>query len=85
MNMYIDDCMKVETYKEVYKLLVSISCDADGYGLFDKITEEDIEKCKWIYCMYEVMTDVPLSRMNHVFKYKKINFDRYAFLEENEV
>ena len=40
--------LTVEGYKEIYEAIVALSCDADGYGLFKHITDEDVEKCKWI-------------------------------------
>ena len=77
------EALSVEDYKAIYGAIVSLSVDADGYGLFAQISDEDIEKCKWIAAIYEVLDDVPKCRMAHVFKHKNIEFDSEQFLEEN--
>lgn len=77
----VDD-MTLDDYKAIYEAIVSLSCDADGYGLYDHITEEDIEKCKWIASICEVLDDVPVRRVKHIFEHKKIRFDCDSFLEE---
>ena len=77
------DEMKLENYKAIYEAIVSLSCDADGFGLCDGITAEDIEKCKWIAAIFNVMGDVPRRRVNHIFQQKQIRFDCEQFLEEN--
>ena len=82
-RLYNDDySMKLEGYQEIYDLILTIADDADGFGLFENITDEDVEKCKWIAAILEVLNDVPLRRMEHIFKYKKIEFDSEEFLEE---
>ena len=78
------DTMAVVEYKEIYEAIVSLSVDADGYGLFENISDEDVEKCKWIAAICEVLDDVPRSRMEHIFKHRKVNFDYIDFIEENE-
>ena len=78
------DTMAVADYKEIYEAIVSLSVDADGYGLFENISEEDVEKCKWIAAICEVLDDVPRSRMEHIFTHRKIDFDYIDFIEENE-
>jgi len=83
MNVATDN-MTVAEYKEIYEAIVSLSVDADGYGLFESISNEDVEKCKWIAAICEVLDDVPRSRMEHIFKYRKVNFDYIDFIEENE-
>ena len=62
---------------------MSLSVDADGYGLFESISEEDVEKCKWIAAICEVLNDVPRSRKEHIFKYRKVDFDYIEFIEAN--
>lgn len=74
--------MMLENYKAIYEAIVSLSCDADGYGLCEDITEADIEKCKWIAAICEVLEDVPKRRVRHIFTYKNVVFDREQFLEE---
>ncbi len=75
--------LTLEGYKVIFEAIVSLSCDADGFGLYDTITEEDVEKCKWIAAMYAVMDDVPKRRMQHIMDYKKVQYDPEQFLEEN--
>lgn len=84
-NIYnADGNISVEAYKAVYQNIVSMSIDADSYGLFKNITDEDVEKCKWWAAIMDVIDDVPRRRVEHIFKYKKINFDSYDFIEEQE-
>ena len=77
------DEMKLEDYKAIYEAIVSLSCDADGFGLYDGITTEDVEKCKWIAAIFNVLGDVPRRRVNHIFQHTEIRFDCERFLEEN--
>ena len=78
------DAMTIADYKAIYEAIVSLSVDADGYGLFESISNEDVEKCKWIAAICEVLDDVPRSRMEHIFKYRKVDFDYIDFIEESE-
>lgn len=78
------DAMTIAGYKAIYEAIVSLSVDADGYGLFESISNEDVEKCKWIAAICEVLDDVPRSRMEHIFKHCKVDFDYIDFIEENE-
>ena len=78
------DAMTIADYKAIYEAIVSLSVDADGYGLFESISNEDIEKCKWIAAICEVLDDVPRSRMEHIFKYRKVDFDYIDFIEESK-
>ena len=80
----VDDSLSVETYKSIYDAIVALSVDADGYGLFESISDEDVEKCKWIAAICEVLDEVPRRRMEHIFKYRKVDFDYIDFIEENE-
>ena len=77
--------LKVESYKAIYEAVVSMSIDADGYGLFDSISDEDLEKCKWIAAINEVLEDVPMRRVKHIFNYRNVVFNSDDFLEENNV
>ena len=76
--------MKVNDYKVLYDAVVNMSMDADGFGLFDTITEEDIEKAKWIACIIDCLNDVPSRRSKLIFREKAIDFDVIDFLEEND-
>ena len=80
--VYGVDDMTLDDYKAIYDAIVSLSCDADGYGLYDDITNEDVEKCKWIAAICEVLDDVPVRRVKHIFEHKKVDFDCQQFLED---
>ena len=82
MNVATDN-MTIAEYKEIYEAIVSLSVDADGYGLFENISEQDVEKCKWIASISEVLNDVPRSRKEHIFQYRKVDFDYIEFIEAN--
>ena len=55
--------MTIADYKEIYEKILHLSFDADGFGLFKHITDEDVEKCIWIAAILDVLNDVPLGRM----------------------
>ncbi len=38
--------MNVESYKALFDMVCAIVNDADGFGLFEQIRDEDVEKCK---------------------------------------
>ena len=84
IEKYVDEktgSLTVDGYREIYDAILTLADDADSYGLFKRITSEDIQKCKWIAAILEVLNDVPQRRMEHVFKYKKISFDYLEFIE----
>ncbi len=72
------DCERtpIDMYKRVYDDIVELSIDADAFSLLDCISEEDIEKAKWFYMILDCLTDVPLRRVNLVFKQKGLNPDQ---------
>lgn len=72
--------MKVKDYKKLYELVLKMSFDAEEFGLFDDISEDDIAKAKWIASIAECLNDVPIRRASHVFKQKRIKFDAAEFL-----
>ena len=73
--------LKVIDYKKIYEEVLALADDADGYGLFENITEEDVEKCKWIAAILEVLDDVPRHRVEHIFQHRNIEFDYVEFIE----
>ena len=75
--------MTIADYKEIYEKVLDLSFDADGFGLFKHITDEDAEKCLWIAAILEVLNDVPLGRMEHIFKQRKMKYDWRVFMKEN--
>lgn len=75
------DEITVEDYMSVYDAIIALSIDADGFGLFDEITEEDVEKCKWFAAIMDTMDDVPARRVKHIFSQKKIEYDSSEMIE----
>ena len=68
--------MTLAKYKQVFSDIITIAGDAEGFGLCnDTITDEDIEKCKYIAAMLETLKDVPERRVNWIFNMKNIVFD----------
>ena len=63
---YVDDKMTVKDYENLYSQICALSHDCDGFGLFDEIGEEEIQKCKWLKLIFETLNDVPKSRLKHV-------------------
>ena len=49
--------MTVNDYKALFEEVVKMTNDADGFGLFDQISEEDVEKAKWIACIMDCLND----------------------------
>ena len=82
--MKTETLLKVEDYKRVYELILEMSYDVEEFNTLERITEEEIEKCKWIKCIVITLTDVPEERINYIFKIKKIKFNELAFLEKYE-
>jgi len=70
-----DEEMSVDEYLDLYRKLITLSMDADGFGLFETITERDIVKAKIIRAIIDVLDDVPHRRMKHIMSYKKVDYD----------
>lgn len=49
--------MRLTNYEVAYKTLHPMVPDADGFGLFEHIRETDVEKCKWIASIHEVLEE----------------------------
>ena len=73
--------MNLSSYKRLPDKVLEISEDMDGVTIFGNTTEEDIEKCKCIAAIIEVLEDVPKSKMEVMFKHKKIKFDYIEFID----
>lgn len=58
--------MTVEDYEHLYDLICKLVSDCDGFGLFDQIGEEEVQKCEWLELIIECINDVPLDRLEHV-------------------
>ena len=82
--MKTETLLKVEDYKRVYELILKMSYDVEEFNTLERITEEELVKCKWIKCIVSTLTDVPEERINYIFKRKKIKFNELAFLEKYE-
>ena len=67
--------MDIAKYREIYEAILELTMDAES------ITEEDVDKCKWIACMLEALTDVPARKAAYVFQKKGINFKAVEFLD----
>lgn len=78
----MNENMDVSTYREVYEKILDLTMDAESFNLFEAITEEEVEKAKWFAAMLETLADVPLRRVQHIFKQKKIKFDCVEFLKQ---
>ena len=76
------DSLAVDGYKAIYDTILALADDADSYGLFQPYTPEDIQKCKWIAAIIEVLDDVPRRSMEHVFKRNHISFDYLEFIND---
>lgn len=76
------DQMSVANYKELYEKVLELSFDADGFGLFEDISDEDAEKALWIAAILEVLNDVPVRRMNHIFQQRNMKYDWEQFLNK---
>ena len=74
--------MSLNEYKDLYNRILRMSYDAETFGLFNNISEEEIEKAKIIRVMIDTMLDVPQRRMEHILAYKKVKYDYYEHLEE---
>lgn len=72
----------IEEYKKLYLDIVSMSVDCDSFGLFEDITEEDVEKCKYIAAILDCLSDVPIGRVEHIFKQKGITEEDVEALTE---
>ena len=74
--------METKDYKKLYEAIVDMSEDLDGVGEIREISEEDIEKAKWIACILDCITFLPRYRMKFIFNQKDIVFNRDDFLYE---
>ena len=74
-----DAKMTLRSYDIAYDKMHHMVPDADGYGLFDRIREKDVEKCKWIAAIYEVMAEVVEKYVNPIFNELNIQYDWEEF------
>ena len=73
--------MTVDEYMDLYRKVLTLSMDAEGFGLFEMILDRDIEKAKIIRAIMEVLSDVPARRVNHIMEYKAVEYDYFEILD----
>lgn len=73
--------MDLLSYEIAYYSMHNMVPDADGFGLFDRIREKDVEKCKWIAAIYEVMAEVVEKYVNPIFNELNIQYDWEEFYD----
>ena len=76
-----DSWMDLLSCEIAYYSMHNMVPDADGFGLFDRISEKDVEKCKWIAAIYEVMAEVVEKYVNPIFNELNIQYDWEEFYE----
>lgn len=74
-----DSWMSLLSYDIAFNSMHNMVPDADGFGLFDRIREKDVEKCKWIAAIYEVMAEVVEKYVNPIFNELNIQYDWEEF------
>ena len=76
-----DRQMSLTSYEFAYHEMHPMVPDADGFGLFENIREIDVEKCKWIAAIYEVLTEAVEKCVNPIFSELNIQYDWEEFYE----
>ena len=76
-----DQWMGLNSYEIAHDRMHNIVPDADGFGLFDRIREKDVEKCKWIAAIYEVVNEAVEKYVNPIFSEMNIQYDWEEFYE----
>lgn len=66
MKDYEEKMMTVKDYERLYHLVCELANDCDGFGLFDQIGDEEVQKCEWLELIIDCINDVPMSRLEHV-------------------
>ena len=54
--------MTIKEYQNIYDSIIELAEDADGFGLFNFISDEDVEKCMYIAAILDTLNDVPATR-----------------------
>ena len=76
--------MELKDYKKLYELIFKMSYDVEEFSIIDSLTEEELEKLKWIICMASCLNDVPLRKAKYALMRKHIEFDEIEFLDDHE-
>ena len=69
--------MTIKEYQNIYDSIIELADDSDGFGLFEDISDEDVEKCMYITAILDTLNDVPAAIKRHIFKHKKISQCQY--------
>ena len=69
--------MTIKEYQNIYDSIIELAEDADGFGLFNFISDGDVEKCMYIAAILDTLNDVPATRKEHIFKHKRISQCQY--------
>ena len=72
-------------YEFVYDLFVDIAFDADAFCVSENASAEQIEKCKWISVMCDVLSDIYMDVVDPAFVNLGFHFDWEAFAMEHNL
>ena len=71
----LDSMMSISNYAMAFDEMHYMVPDADGFGLFAHIRDIDVEKCKWIAAIYEVLTEAVEKYAQPIFAERNIRYD----------
>lgn len=74
--------MKIADYKRIAEDILQLSFDCESFPMFERVTDIELEKCKCIIAMTEILSDVPLLRVNHVFEQKMVDWEYDGTLDD---
>jgi len=72
-------------YEFAYDLIVDIAFDADAFFVSENASAEQIEKCKWISVMCDVLSDIYMDVVDPAFVNLGFHFDWEAFAMEHNL
>lgn len=74
--------MTLAKYRHLFADILMLAEDAESFGVFeDTITEEQVEKSKYIIAMLEVLKDVPERKAENVISMKDVTFNYDEILD----
>ena len=71
----LDSMMSISNCAMAFDEMHYMVPDADGFGLFAHIRDIDVEKCKWIAAIYEVLTEAVEKYAQPIFAERNIRYD----------
>ena len=74
-NVANDRPCSIEDYERVYDEVISLSIDAEAFSPMDMMSDEDVERAKWLCLILDVLNDVPKRRMNYLFQHAGLDPD----------